>query len=238
MTISSADIASAIETGSETRSGVSVNTNVALQVSAALCAGRVIAEGVAQMPLKIFEHLENGTKAEARSHPAWPLFHRQPNDWQSSFDFREQMTLHAVFTGNAIAVKNSVNGVLRELIPIVPDKVEIRQNARFGLMYRIFDKDGGHIGDYDPGKIFHLRGPSWSGFYGIDIVRTAREALGLTIELERSQGRMHARDRTPSGILTYKAGKLDQESLDKMSESWNATFGPGGPGGVAVLEKD
>ncbi|RUM40314.1 MAG: hypothetical protein DSY80_10460 [Desulfocapsa sp.] len=23
-----------------------------------------------------------------------------------------------------------------------------------------------------------------------------------------------------------------------MSESWNATFGPGGPGGVAVLEKD
>ena len=43
--------------------------------------------------------------SEAVDHPVYDLLYRQPNPWQSSFEFRESMLFHLVLTGNAVVQK-------------------------------------------------------------------------------------------------------------------------------------
>ncbi|MCI1143253.1 phage portal protein [Sphingomonas sp. WKB10] len=57
--------------GSVQIGGETVNRETALQVSAVLCCAKVIAEGLAQVPLKVFREDNAGSPVEARDHPLY-----------------------------------------------------------------------------------------------------------------------------------------------------------------------
>lgn len=204
------------------------------KVAAAICAGRVIAEGIAQVPLKIM--LKDGDmRRDATDHPLYDLLAWQPNEFQTSFEFREVLTLHAVFGGNAYAYINRVDGEIVELIPLVPDRVAVRQNEKYQVVYELSDHEHNLIGTYAPDQIFHLRGPSWTGYEGINILRVAGAVLGLSYQLERAQLKTHQKSRRPDGILRFD-GKLTDEQRALLKKSWDTAFGPDGEGGIAILE--
>ena len=74
-----------------TSSGVSVNPTTAMQVTAVMCAVKVISEGIAQMPVRVVSEDFDGekvTRTTARDHWAHKLLAKQPNDWQTSFELR------------------------------------------------------------------------------------------------------------------------------------------------------
>ncbi len=210
-----------------------VRANV-LQVAAALCAMRVISEGVSQVPLRLFEPDGNGGRKKITDHPLYDLLAFQPNDWQTSFEFREQMTNHAVITGNGYAYINRVNGIVKELIPYDIGQVTPRHKGRFELEYECVE-NGRRI-TRAAREIFHLKGPGWDSRKALDISRVARVVIALTDKLQMSQKRVHERNRKPDGILSYSGAKLSEEKLNKTRKAWNERFGPDGEGGVAVLE--
>lgn len=219
------------------RLGLPTTPEAAVQVTAVLCAVRVIAEGMAQMPLKLYREREvdGRTKREvAKDHPLHQRLHRRPNSWMTSFQWREMMTMHAVLGGNGYSVISRVGGHLDELIPVDPACVQIGFD-RGEIRYRIVID--GRTMEYAKRDIFHLRGPSLDGKVGLNILRLAREAVGLTNSLEHAQTRLQQNGGRPSGILTYSdGGTLSPEAKQALRESWNEKFGPGGEGGVAVLD--
>jgi HK97 family phage portal protein len=64
--------------------------------------------------------------------------------------------------------------------------------------------------------IWHVRGPSWAGFVGMDVLQMAREALGLSIATEDSHSRLHAKGVRPSGTYTVD-GNLSPEQHKQLT---------------------
>lgn len=205
------------------RSGVSVTVITALKVTTVLACCRVLAEGVAQLPLKLFR-VDGESKIAATDHPVYKLLYRRPNDWMTSFEMREMMMIHAVLMGNAYAYigwgTNPVTGVrsVQEIIPLVPTFVTPIQSVDYGLTYNVTDPSG-QVTSVARENIFHLRGPSWNGYYGMDAVQMAREAIGLAIATEETHASLHANGAQPGGVLGI-SGALSPDAKARLVASW------------------
>lgn len=74
-----------------------------LGVNAVFTAGRVIAEGVAQMPVRLIEGLPGGRTRIASEHSAHRLIAKKTNSWITPCEFKEGMTFAASNAPAAIA---------------------------------------------------------------------------------------------------------------------------------------
>lgn len=198
------------------KAGVAVNIDSALRVSTVFAAARVLANGIAQVPLKVWRESPDGTKALAKDHPVYKLLWRQPNEWMTSFELRQVMMFHAVLSGNAYAYIGRGGSPRRviEIIPLVPEHVRVRQNKDRKLVYEVLTDDGGYD-EFSPSQIMHLRGPMWNGYAGMDAIHTAREAIGLAIATEESHARLHSNGAKPGGLLSVE-GTLSKEGRERL----------------------
>jgi HK97 family phage portal protein len=200
------------------RAGVSVNVDSALKVSTVFACLRVLADGIAQVPLKVYREKPDGSKALAKDHPAYRLLSRRPNEWMTSFEFRQVMMFHAALLGNGCAYIGRLRGVPRELIPLVPGNYAIEQARDYTLTYRLTGLNG-QTTVLPREDVFHLRGPSWTGAAGLDALQVAREAVGLAIATEETHAALHANGTQPGGVLSVK-GSLDDAARARLKESW------------------
>ena len=200
------------------RAGVSVNVDSALKVSTVFACLRVLADGIAQVPLKVYREKADGSKELAKDHPAYRLLSRRPNEWMTSFEFRQVMMFHAVLLGNGCAYIGRIRGVPRELIPLVPGSYTIEQAKDYTLTYRLTALNG-QTAVLPREEVFHLRGPSWTGAAGLDALQVAREAVGLAIATEETHAALHANGTQPGGVLSVK-GSLDDAARARLKESW------------------
>ncbi len=212
-----ADLAAAAGWISET-----VNQNTALQVSAALCCARVIAEGLAQVPCRLMKEDAKGSLVEARDHPLFWLLKHKPNDWQTSFELREQMGLHLAFDHNAFVFINRVRGEIKELYAFQPGNVVVAQNDDMELTYKV--KVDGREQIIPAADMWHVRGPSWNGFRGNDAIKLAAKTIGLAQATERYGTKLFENGARPGGILTTKAGAqpLNPEQRKEIMTLWQA----------------
>ncbi|WP_335419312.1 phage portal protein [Gemmobacter denitrificans] len=223
-----------------TASGQTVSPLTALDVTAVFCAARVIAEGIGQMPVRVVEDVANGDGLPRlrmrQDHWAHRLLAIKPNDWQTGYEFREGMVFNAALAGGALAIKNTVNGQVRELLPVPPGAWSIEQRSDYSLRIRVDYSDKTH-GYFELDQVFYLRGPSIDGFRGLPAIRAAREAIGLSRVLERQQARLAGNGGKPSGVLSFTL-PLSGEAKEKLRDTWQQRYGPDGEGGIAVLDGD
>lgn len=203
--------------GRATKSGVSVSWETALNVTTWLACGRVIGEGIAQVPLKLYREA-NGRRMPATEHPLYEVLHRRPNEWQTSFDYREMLALHLVFTGGAFSYKNVTrSGGLRELVPFEPQWVKVEHKHGVPATYTVTLPDG-ESKSFAASEIWHLRGPSWNSYVGLEPVKLAREALGLALATEETHAQFHHNGAKPSGVLSVE-GSLTPDQY-KQLRAW------------------
>lgn len=196
------------------KAGVSVNLNTALRVPTVLACCRVLAEDIAGLPLKLLEEMPDGAKRIAKSHPLHRVLFRQPNPWMTSFEWRESAMYHALLAKGAFAVKNIVNGKVEELYPLLPSNVTVKQARNYDVTYEVNDGRGQTM-VFPQSQIFHLRGPSWNGLTGMEMVTQAREAIGLAIATEESQARLHSNGVRPGGLVSVE-GELKKDTAERL----------------------
>ena len=220
--------------GGGSRAGKSVTRETLLQTSAILCGARVISQGIAQVPLKLYRETEGGGRVKrepARDHPLYRLLADQPNDFQTSFSFRETLVMHAVIGGDGYAfVNRAADGRVRELIPMAPDQVscgwdKTRKEVKYAIGNDTMPSD----------RVLHVHGPSWTGFSGLSALELAREAVGLSTAMRDSQSDLFAKGGRPSGVLATES-ELGPETVDRVRSQWAERYGPNGDGGIAVLD--
>lgn len=227
--------------GWESAAGGSVTERTAVDIAAVFCAARVIAEGIGQMPVRVVQDIFDPETdllrvRVRRDHWAHRLLAIRPNGWQTSYEFREGMVFNAVLGRGAIAIKNTVGGEVRELLPVPAGSWSVEQLADWSLRIRVDYSDKTH-GYFDQTQVFYLRGPGMDGFQALPAVRQAREAIGLSRSLERQQAKLSGNGGKPSGVLSF-AQPLTPEARDKLRETWTQRYGPGGDGGIAILDGD
>jgi HK97 family phage portal protein len=218
-------------------SGKAVTVETAIRVSTVFACMRVIAEGVAQVPWKLMEQTDR-TRKPARQDPLYYLLASAPNDFQTSFEFREQIVMHCVLVGNAyVFVNRSARGEVLELIPLNPARVSPKQHADWSMTYKVRGDDGRER-EFAAEAIWHVRGPSWDGWQGLQAVKIAREAMGLDMAIEESQSRLHSNGVRASGTYSV-SGTLKpaqwKELRDWIEENMGGAQNAGRP---MVVDRD
>jgi|APLak6261663543_1056040.scaffolds.fasta_scaffold01162_3 phage portal protein, HK97 family len=198
------------------KSGIQVDWKTALQYSTAQACVRIIAEDIAQLPFATYRK-NDGKSEEISAHPTHKLLKTKPNEDQTAFEMREQLGLHLVLTNNAYVHKNIIRGQVVELVPYAPHLVQVtRKNGE--LRYRL-TLDGGNIEEVPKAEIWHLRGPSWNGWQGLDGIRLMRDTIGLALALENHGSKMFANGATVGGVLSTDAN-LTPDQAKALRESW------------------
>jgi len=217
--------------------GSHVNDKTALQVSTVLACVKVIADGCATPNLHIYRELDDGTRQKATNIPEYRLLSRRPNEWQTSFEWRRQMTIHAALTGAGLSIKvRGDNRRVRELIPVKPGNWTVTKTARYDVVYRCWDEFG-HIGDFTADDVFLLNGVQWDWSASMNAVMLARSAIGLAMATEKSQAAMHENGLRPSGVYSVD-GTLSPEQHERMTMWLKKKGGASKAGDPLVLDRN
>lgn len=199
--------------GRQAKSGQSVTTDSALRNATTFACLRVIAEGVAQSPCDIFRLRKPGPgKDTADDHPLYPMFNFAPNIVQDPFEFFETLVFHAGL-GNFVGFKNFAGSELREIIPIEPGTWTVKQNDDMSLTYKIRNK-GGQEREFPQEAIWHVRGPSWNTVAGMEMIKQAREAIGLSMAIEADQSNLYKNGLRTSGTYSVEGTLTPDQYAD------------------------
>lgn len=184
-------------------SGKTVSTTTAIEVAAVFACLRVRANGMAQVPLKLMRESADGeTRTPAKEHPLYNLLKNRPNDWQTSFEYREMLSFHLDLCGNHYSFINRSNRAgIMELIPFEPSSVRVKRADDFTLSYDV-RAENGSTQNFPAKAIWHVRGPSWNSWMGLEAVQIAREAIGLSMAIEEQQARTQRNGVRAPGIYS------------------------------------
>jgi HK97 family phage portal protein len=217
--------------------GVDVSARTALQVSTVLACVKVIADGCATPPLHIYRETGSTRREKAINIPEYRMLHRRPNEWQTSYEWRRMMTMHAALTGTGISLKSrGLNGRVRELIPIMPGRWDVRRTERYEARYRLWD-DFGLIGEFGPQDVFVIQGVQWDWLNAMDAVALARKSIGLAIATEQSHAAFHANGVRPSGIYSVD-GTLTADQHQRLMDVLGARAGSANAGKPLVMDRN
>lgn len=227
--------------GTMSRAGIPMSASEALRVSTVFACRRVIAEDVGQMP-RLVKRVSTDTRGRRilnadTAHPLHALLTIAPNDWMTAMELFEWWVGTAVLHDAAyIYPTRDQNGRILELLPLLPGSVTVEQDTDWAVQYRVTALGTHWIAR--PGDLLKLQGPPRDdGLTGFQVSRQAREAVALAAAMESSQSRFHANDLRPAGTLST-AKSLAPEVRDAIRAAWQKAYGPGGTGGIAVLDED
>lgn len=201
------------------------------QVSAALRAGFILANGMGMMRV----NLTGADGEEVVGGRIHKLLNAKPNDMQTAVEFRETLTLHAVYAGAGRAfIRRNVNDEPVELVPLHPTWTPsgwIYRDGQYVLPVSI--QDEGYLGDFTRADIIEICNPRWDMIGGMNVTNTCRNVLGLATQLETRQARLSDKN-APLGVISAKEG-TGETAIKRLKESWAKQFGKTG---IAVVDFD
>ena len=213
---STLDLFKEIYGGRKSSSGMTVNVNTAIDVSTVFACCRVVGEGLAQVPLKLMQESVDGkTRLPAKKHGLYKKLGLRPNRWQTSFEYREMLVWHVLLAGNHYSFINRLGNKIVELYPFQPNMVEVKFESGV-LTYKVTAEDGKQQ-VCPAASIWHVRGPSLNGWYGLEAVKHAREAIGLAMTLEETAGSMTKNGVNTSGAYSVE-GTLTPDQYKNLAQ--------------------
>lgn len=203
-----------------TASGVAVNEETAMRISAVYACVRVLSESVAMLPLKLYRR-DGRARELASGHPLYRVLHRRPNRLMSAMQLREVMMVHLALWGNAYCeIQRDGAGQVVGLWPIPPHRVQVIRDHEGKEPRRRYKVDGtGRL--FDEEEIFHVAGMGFDGYEGKSPIRLFREGLGIAVSAEAYGARFFANDARPGVVLTHP-GVLGEVAYQRLRADHNA----------------
>jgi HK97 family phage portal protein len=231
--------------GAPAYSGETVSRDSALSHTVVWACYRLVSETIGRLPASLMVKTADG-KREAADHPMFRAMHDEPNPEISARGFKSMLTGHCMLDGDAFARIHRRSGTEKtalELEPLLPDNVEIEREktGQKRIVYHILNEFGGRDGSYvlerdKPQDILHLRGLSWSGLRGHNILRIGRQSVGTALGQERNVGRFWATGgRKPAWIQVEDNPFATDEELKQYGNDFRAYWAD--PHRVPLVEK-
>jgi HK97 family phage portal protein len=219
---SSYELAKALELTMRASSGALVSPDSAMKISAVNACVKVLAEGVASLPLNEYSRIPGGGRERNRGSSVDRLLSVAPNRWQTPFEFREMMMGHVLLRGNAFALKLEAEGKVSELIPLHPDRMKCALVD--GEMVYEWTNPKGAQKPLRQADVFHLRGLSSDGVVGRSAIEDLRDSMGLAISQDKFMSSSYARGGLKNVILEHPQ-LLNADAAKRIRESWAEKYG-------------
>jgi len=196
-------------------SGQRITPEIALTHSPWWRGVTLLATDVAKIPLFVLRR-RDGSSERHRDHPAYFLLRRKPNDFQTTFTFRRQLTGHAITYGNGYAFINRRGPDPFEMLPLDPTATfPVRANGMLNYITTV----NGEMRKLDPSTVLHIKGFSFDGLQGYSVVDKAREDLGLGIGARKYQA-IYFRNSGRPAVVLETAQPLKEEAATLLRQSW------------------
>ena len=207
--------------------GVYISPETSLYCSSVLACVRVLSESIAAMPMNVYRRIPGGGKEIAEDHPLQEVLAYQPNDWMTSFEWREWCQSQLLLWGNSFCfIKPGRRGSVDQLIPLHASRMEIvrLENGRLQYQYR---EDGKPTPtNYRQDQIFHLRWLSSDGVTGYVPTTLSRDAIALARATELYSSSFFA-NGAQSGTYIETDQPFKPEAIQRFKQQWNeAHMGP------------
>ncbi len=210
-----------------------------LQVATVFRCVRVLADNIAQLPLKVYRTDSQGKREEARNHPLWALLHVRPNRIMTPFLWKQTVFSSVLLRGNTYnQIEFSGTGWPEALWPLQSASMNARLERRRPLYdYSPTPADRIRAGRIDAYRVHHLRSMANDGFLGRSVVRQAMHTLGLAMATEEFGARFFGQGAQP-GVALMHPQTLSTQAKENIRESWDKRHaGPDGSHKTAVLEE-
>ncbi len=192
----------------------------AFSVGALFGGTKIISEDTAKVPCKVHRYTDPPYFRETEeyiSHPAYDLLMYQPNPEMTPMMFRESMTASAIL-GNAYAkIIRGAKGQPTALWPMKPSQTR-REKNRFGLSIYV-NTENGKPEEISGDDVIHLRGFSFDGMDGANLLHYARRVLRIAIGQEEYADEFFQNDKTPGFVLSTDQ-KLGPEVVKALKEAF------------------
>ena len=208
--------------GNRSNSGVNVTPDSAMRVTAVYRCVAILSQTFASLPLHVYRILPNGGKEIDRKHPLYPILHDQPNEFQTSFEWREMMWGHFALRGRCYSEIISSGGrAVEQLIPLHPDRVRPFK-APDGRIAFEYTNDSGISRVILQDEMHYMHLLSMDGINATSPIGMAREAVGLSLATEEHGAKLFSNGTRMSGILKMAGRMRDDVARANFRKSWNA----------------
>jgi len=208
--------------------GINITPDTALSYNPWYAGVSLIADSIAMLPLPFYKDDNKGDRARAYI-PTSALFNRSANSYQSAFEFRHFMQYCATHYGNAYAVierDSQLNPIA--LWPVSPEAVKGASLEKFQgqsiLVYSIEMEEGQEPKKFPAYDIFHLKGLSTDGIFGVNPVDLFKDTLGLGVATERFGATVFDNNAVPGGTLEIP-GIVSEDDKKNILRGWHNTYG-------------
>jgi HK97 family phage portal protein len=188
---------------------------------------RMIAEAVSAVPWLLYDG-----EAEVGRHPLLALLAR-PNRMQSGAAFREALVGHLLVSGNAYVEAVEVDGRVRELHALRPDRMKVVPGSDGWPAAYEYSVGGRTVRFPDPGEggispILHLSFfHPLNDHYGFAPIEAAATALDIHNAAGAWNKALLDNSARPSGALVYQAkegGNLSAEQFERLKQELETSF--------------
>jgi len=225
--------------GMQTPTGLTITPDTALSVTAVFQALRFMSFMQASLPCITYQKDRAGEdRRRAPEHPVYALLHDSPNPEMSAFDFWSTLGSHKLGRGNGLAeIQFDNSGQLQYLWPLNPGMTEIARNENYELRYLVTLPRTGERRVLRPEQVFHLRGLSREGLWGISVIAMHRNAIGLAKGTE-TFGSAYFGNGAEPGVVLRHPKTLSTDAHTRIRESWEqAHMGLDQAHRMAILEE-
>ena len=175
---------------------------------------RVLYNCISQMPCQLMKEVDD-TKNKATSHYLYKIIGKHPNSWMTAPQFYGMAIVHICLRGNFYAYKARVGNRINALLPLYPDRVQVKQNDDWSLTYKVTSSKGQK--DYTQADILHLRGLSLDGITGINPIEYARQCVYNGQSSETFIGNYFGKGMHPGAILTHPLRLAPQDHANMLA---------------------
>lgn len=201
-------------------SGVHVNEQTAMRVSAVYACVRIIAGAIGSLPFQVYRNTEQH-RERFNEHPLYRVIHTEPNPRISAVVYWETVVSHILLAGNHFSlISRTRGGDPLALTPLNPWRVDVDEIDGRLVYFVVFD-DGAWAA-YDQDDILHIPGVGWDGRRGLSVIRSVgQNSIGTAIAADEYSARFFANDSTPRGYIRFPEGKkLTDEQARIIRNYW------------------
>jgi HK97 family phage portal protein len=220
--------------GSETMSGVQVNAETALGITALWRSIDILASSIAALPFKVYRKEENGNRIDEGKHPVSQLIRLLPEDDYLPYTFWYAMIANAILWGHSAAQIIWDNDGRPVRLKILLGSTEQRMGTN-GKLYYQNSTVSGLIAKED---IIFLPGMlNTSGESGRGIIACFKEIFGEGIASQIFSSRFFKNGAAIAGYISHPQ-TLSDGAMDRLRDSWADKYeGLENVGKTAVLEE-
>jgi len=213
--------------GGSTAAGKTVNVRTAQKLTVVNACVRILSDSIASLPANVYEKTDEvGSKQIARDHPLQRMIHFRPNEFQTPFEFKQEVISWLAARGNSYneKIRSPQSRRVSQLWPINPDHLRADWLNRRSGRKRVYDVSSNHDGrarvlkDTD---IWHPRLRSMDGgLTGASPIMLNAEGIGLALSSTEFAAKFFSNGARIAGFISPE-DKLTDAQRREVAKSLN-----------------